>query len=397
MLNKKTEPTKKIGIGNILTVVCFLTVMSQLPQIVSLGLSSLIAQVVWILFFGMVVYIKRDILIIKHFLISITFGVVYLIFVLLVSLISGTSYYTTGLFSVIVLSMFILFLSTQIGHDISSKDLINCGKAYILASLILAIDLYIFAYRGIDISNQQYQYASKNSAGVILMTAAIIAVMTDWRKLKKIEAIINIVCIAIFVVMIFIMKTRAMIVCVPVVIALLIWKAPMGKIFKTLLILLCVGSLIALQNEEVYDLVVNQIVFAGRKDNLDEMSSGRVNQWQHFGKYMEGNWIVGDGHTELESLILTAFVQCGALMGTLIILYALWPFLFSFVKVVRGDRSREIFLLLLISTVYFIDAIFEQLAPFGPGARCFYLWLILGILLSRSTKTEKERSLNYAR
>ena len=46
----------------------------------------------------------------------------------------------------------------------------------------------------------------------------------------------------------------------------------------------------------------------------------------------------------------------------------------------------HLFLLLLVAVTYFIDAVFEMLAPFGPGVRCFYLWLIFGIILARGQK-----------
>ena len=183
--------------------------------------------------------------------------------------------------------------------------------------------------------------------------------------------------------MVLVMKVRAMIVCIPVIALVVVVKAPFRKSIRLPIILLCVAVLILLQNEKVYDLLINNILFANRGDDLASASSGRFDEWLTLFDDLQGKELLGDGSAKRESLILTALLQCGIPMGVVIIAYAVWP-LKCATYWSKQDKSNNMFMLLLVALVYSIDAIFEQLAPFGPGARCFWLWLLFGILQSRN-------------
>ena len=102
MLYRQQYKEKTTEIGNVLSIACFMTVISQLPQFVDLGISSLMSQAIWILFLGIIAYLKRDLVVIKPFMLSMSFLVIYMVFVVGASLISGRDYYQTSLFSVII-------------------------------------------------------------------------------------------------------------------------------------------------------------------------------------------------------------------------------------------------------------------------------------------------------
>jgi hypothetical protein len=155
-----------------------------------------------------------------------------------------------------------------------------------------------------------------------------------------------------------------------------------SKKIKFLACLVCVGLLIALTRESIYNTIVNDIIFAGRGDTFVEASSGRLDMWKNFFSDMQGKWLIGDGQSFRESLILAAIMKYGVLVGLTIIAIAFYPI----VKGIRSARenSKHGFALLLIAISCFIDCIFEQLAPFGPGARCFYLWMLIGIICSNA-------------
>lgn len=365
------------GIG--MALATFLTIMSQLPQVVANGWSSPISRIVWIAFFGIIVFSKWHLLKIRQVNFSfITIGI-YILFVLLARLVNGG--YNTALFSCVLLSFFVLVVGLIIGKDITEQDLFLFGKVYTLSCLVLGLVLYFDVYRGYDITSVIYAYGSKNSAGVILFTGALVAFVYGWSQ-KKLYNLLNILVIAFLLFMVLIMKVRSVIICIPLVAFCAVLRAPFRRKLQIPLLLLCLALLIALQFDSVYDLLVNNILFANRGDTLADASSGRMDQWKNFARELSGNELFGDGKTERESLILTACIQCGIPMGFLIISYAVWPFVWTMRRTKRSS-SKHMFFLLLVALSYFIVAIFEQLAPFGPGARCFCLWLLFGIILSK--------------
>lgn len=389
------EQKKYTFLGKSLSICTFLTVISQLPQIVNIGISSLISKIVWFIFlFLSMLAMRGQIKInIRKNIFAIVMMFVYILFATVVSVISNKQYYATSLFNSVLLSLFIFFIGSFVSQQITQYDYQRCAMAYLVASIILALDLYFTIYRGVDVSTVLYAYASKNSAGVIIFTGFLVAFVYGWRIHSKFLVILNVVTILFLIYLVLIMKTRAMIVCIPVVVGIAAMRAPFKRRIKIPMIIMCMVLIILLQNAKVYDMLINDILLGGRAGDLNSVSSGRLDQWLTLADNMRGNMFIGDGVTEQESLILTALIQCGLPMGIMIISYAAWPLVYAVHKV-KKNHSYEVFLLLLVSIVYFIDAVFEQLAPFGPGARCFYLWLIFGILLAKDDCRERKEDRN---
>lgn len=62
-----------------------------------------------------------------------------------------------------------IFIGAYIGKQITKYDCQMCAIAYLIASTILALDLYFTIYRGADISNVVYLYASKIQLGLLYL------------------------------------------------------------------------------------------------------------------------------------------------------------------------------------------------------------------------------------
>ena len=80
-----------------------------------------------------------------------------------------------------------------------------------------------------------------------------------------------------------------------------------------------------------------------------------------------------------------------------IITLALFPIKVAFAY--KNSNIESILAIRIIALSYAFNGIFEGLAPFGPGAKCFYLWLIVGVLLNRNEKSDtqsKKYILHYA-
>ena len=376
---KKTSLT-----GRVLAACCLLTVVSQLPQLVELNLSSTLGRVIWIGYFLFLCFVKNDgkLSFPRELRIGIGVAFLFIIFVFTASFVRNISYYNSSLVLPFFMSIFLLLLGVQTGDIITKYDFENCCKAYVLGAVVLALNLYFSVFRGADLSGKTYLYGSKNSAAVILFTAFLIAFVYGWKKGGKIRNLLNAFVLALFVVLIFMMKTRAMIVCFPLVAFVSVIRAPFRKKLKLPLVAVCLVFVVLLANPEIYDLLVNDIILGGRGEDLNDISSGRFEQWLNFPDMIREKILFGDGATELEAFPLTALIQYGIPMGVILIFFAAYPVGFS-IRRLNQHNDNASFLLLLVSLAYFADSIFEQLAPFGPGARCFFLWILFGIVISR--------------
>ncbi len=366
-------------IGRLLCFTCFITIISQLPLLIDRGLNNVFSSGIWIFFLVFMMLYKKQILLYHSMLGPLMTFVGLSLFMLCMRVVSHGGYWESSLFRNIALATFVLWCGSYIGNYVTQKDLEAAGKAYVLASVVVAINIYLEFFRGADISGVSYLYATKNSIAVILVTAIIIVLQQGFKK-KFLPNLINIFIIAFLVFLILIMKCRAMIVALPIIVAVTIVASPRTTRVKGIAVLLCIASLILLSNDGLYDVFLNDILYAGRGSTLAEASSGRMGEWSRFFVDMKGKWALGDGKTKREALILASYMQYGVIIGSVVIAYAVWPLIWSVKKGFR--RHANVFLLFLIAMTYVLDSFFEQLAPFGPGVRCFYLWFLLGILMA---------------
>ena len=81
----------------------------------------------------------------------------------------------------------------------------------------------------------------------------------------------------------------------------------------------------------------------------------------------------------LDCFYVSVLVSYG-LLGIPAIIMAIAPFLWSICNLKK--RSDIGLCFFTIAGSIFLISILEELAPFGPGTRCYILWLMWGILLA---------------
>lgn len=366
-------------IGLYLSICCFLTVLSQLPKIVEIGYSSFVSKFIWIVFLLIIIY-KLDFKIPKNKNIILPYisGIFLLTcFTILFSLITGVKYYKTSIFESVLLSFYVFYIGTIIGKKITLEDLRFCGKLYILSTTIVSSVIFKIYLYGANFAGSTYLYKSKNSIAVIIMTAFIITYAL--KNESKIIKILKIGLLFYFGIVIFLLKCRSMIFIMPVVIIYPLFKKSMSKCVKYLIIIGILGLIIFLIiNENFLESIVKNFIFAGRSGSISEISSQRSDDYFSFLSDMNGKWLVGDGNSFRESLILASFIQFGVFAGSIILVIAFSPLKEALTNYKKGNDIALIFF--LVSIVYTWTAFFEQLAPMGPGVRCFYLWLLFGCI-----------------
>ena len=208
-------------LGKMLGVMTFFTVLSQLPQIVNAGYSSMLSRVIWIFGAAVVILCSKRVFIAKQFAGAFLMAITLFVFSFVQFLTVKTSF-VSSLSSCILLSIFVLFVSLMFGCHITGRDLKLIARCYVIASTIMAIDLLFTTLRNVDLSSSVYAYASKNSAGVILFTGFVLALVYGFKRRKRLNNVLNLGIIALHFLVVLFLKTRAMIVCFPIVLVLYI-------------------------------------------------------------------------------------------------------------------------------------------------------------------------------
>ena len=233
--------------------------------------------------------------------------------------------------------------------------------------------------------------ATRGSISQIILTACILMVSFKLTKKRKIITILYVVTLAFLLYTLLLLKSRATILVLPfLLIFLFIYTGKKIKRLRTFIIIFTVlVAIVLIINPQLWDTLINDIVLAGKgNDNLNNISSGRVNEWTNFWNDMENAWILGQGKQKRESIILTALLEFGFIIGLMVLAVAVSPLVITCLKKRLNTKLGTV--TFCIALVYCFNGIFEQLSPFGPGVKCYFLWIMLGILLSKRDKRKEE-------
>ena len=129
--------------------------------------------------------------------------------------------------------------------------------------------------------------------------------------------------------------------------------------------------------------LINNIIFANRNSSsLDSLSSGRISQIKFAWYYFSNNpfWGVGKFKTT-DCFYISALVNFGIFAYPLIVM-AVYPFIWSIYNYKLYKENTIYICFIFISVSMTIISFVEELAPFGPGVRCYILWLCWGVFLS---------------
>lgn len=256
----------------------------------------------------------------------------------------------------------------------------------LLCSLVLAMSVYTDFIAGHGIEERTYAYKSKNSLGQVLLAGALIAfVHIPKARLLK---ILYIIAIIVVLTIMFMLKSRATIVGALFLILYFAIKYK-NKRARTLIFFLTICAiLVILLNDTVYEIIVNNIFLASRSgEDLDSISSGRMYLISGMINKVDGHLIFGIGQKYLDCFPIIIFIQYGIIGFIIVFLFIAKALNFTFHKVSHNNKIHLTAFLLLM--IFLLNSLFEAQPPFGPGVKCFLLWMMFGFSLAESSKYTK--------
>ena len=310
------------------------------------------------------------------------------IFIFMISILNKNDYFISRLFLPINMSVFFIVVGDFVGQRVKyNNDFIILEKTYIISSVFVLLIVYFSYYRGNNwLNSMNTIVVQKNSIACLPLLSFIILVFNDNLFKKNTRLIFLIFTSA----MIIILKSRTVIISY-FCILLYIWikKSKKEKIIY-LIVFFLLFSIVYFKTDFI-DILINNILLNNRDVSINTVTSGRMTHFYIFENQFPQNWLIGTGGTYLESMPLALLLSYGILgsMPVIILLILSCRDIFTInSKCVPANLK-----LILISffMVFILNSISEELAPFGPGVKCFLLWLFLGISLGYENIVKKEK------
>lgn len=376
----------------LIVVACFLSNLSQLPYFVSSGKTQVVCFPIWGVLF--VVLLLKSHGRVSTSIVSMGLPVVaFLVLLLIFSFFGGNDYFSSSMVYSVVISVFMfvigIFIAPYVDVDLFHKIIIS----YSVSTFVVAVTVFIQYFGvGFSLNTSVYAYASKNSFAQILFTA-IVLLYCYYKPNSRMQVLLKYVIVFFEFFMVIILRSRATILSLAIVLMLIVISENMNRKLKYVILAACIFvTVLLVTNERFNNMFFNDILFAGRDiSDIDGISSGRIRILREFPKLIENNWLMGKGALYFECFPLSAIIQFGIIAGTLLIAVSLLPLIKAIPK-----RKNEIWnTLFLLAVGFVIDGLFEGLAPFGPGIKCYFLWLFFGIVLAFNDKTTHEEVNRY--
>jgi hypothetical protein len=367
----------------------FTTLISQVPQILSSGISSYL-QFFWLL--PLVLVLLDGGFRLNNFLLLNISIVLILSLVLVVFHVFGIRPYLDSPHLMnLYKSFLILIISFNAAHYLNHERLPwNLGLVSLIGGLILSISVYYFSFsNGFSVTTVTYAYAAKNSVSQIILTSIILVfILLNFDK-YRVLSYFKYFFIVFGIYLLFILKSRATILgLVLAVFYILIKSDSRGLKLGLFTIVSLIGVWLYL-NQEISYLIYNSILLGGRDgSNLNEASSGRLNFYFDFMSLFSKEYLLGYGFKFTESFPLSVLLDYGIIWSILVFFIVLSPFYYNY-KFRLLIKNKLVVSFSILIGVYFLNSIFEQQAPIGPGSKNFFLWTLQGVLLQEynSVKT----------
>lgn len=366
----------------LITIVIFVTNISQLPFLVENNSTRYLSNIGWIIV-AIFVVLQNKVKLRKFEVTIISMGLLFLLGILLSELLTSHNHFKSNLINSFYLAIFILLIGSFVSKlfDIEAIKLIM--SSYITSVFIVSLFLFVNVFKGgFNWFSIGYVYGSKNSISQMILTAMILVFFYYPYKIKF-EKIIRLSLLVFWLILLLALKSRATIIFLLVIPLYIIIDLKISIRLKTgiLLLIMCIGIAFMI-NPLWYSIVVDGVLLGGRRGfTINEISSNRLTHITvYFPMWFKGNELLGTGTYFVESLPFNAILKHGILFGWIPILISVWPTFWALRKLDKKNSLHLAFIFIALS--YLVNSLFEGLAPFGPGAKTYFLWLMFGILYS---------------
>lgn len=301
---------------------------------------------------------------------------------------TGQNYMNIDLYNM-SLSLMIGITSYSLFRNYYSKTLLfSISIISMIGSLILCLYLYELYFIDYDIMDRMYAFKAKNAMGQILFNCSIAIALYSNAKNIFVKSL-QYFSIAIILVMLCMLKSRATLIGVFFTIAYMIVQSRSKVVRWATVFVVSLSLTYIFMNDYYYDMIFNGILFAGRDvSDINELSSERVYTIEQALEKIPQNLWIGIGDKYIDCMPVAMILQFGLLGAAIVFAYIG----VTLSKVLSLDRDNKIHLVTyLLMMAMMLNSLFEAQPPFGPGVKCFMLWMALGFSLGYEKTIQDNR------
>lgn len=364
-------------------IAIILSLLSQLPMVLETGLDR-IFKFSWIPLTLVTLSRHPSDFINKKMIFFYLFIFVFGWLMLMLQATTGATYLVLGGDYYNIVVSFLIFINSYIfwKYNGTWKNYNRLVNLIIIGCLILGIVVYIFFLQFAEMTSTVYAYDAKNSLGQILFVGSIMA-LTNMRDITNRTHRLFLICsIIILITIIMLLKSRGTIICLFFVLAYYMTKYGTIKQRLGLIAIGCIVIIFIFLNSEAYNLIVVNIIFANRSvSSASSLSSGRTALIAKAIEIIDDNLLFGIGHSYfVDCMPISILLQYGII--ALIVVFAFLTYLAIKVSKLQKNNSIDLATFLVFWS-FILNSLFEAYPPFGPGVKCFALWMLLGFVFAK--------------
>lgn len=363
-------------------IACVISNIADYPAMVSSGLGRTVAISFWFLLLVSLIFKGIGLYGNSYFCAHLFFYALFCVNTAITEIVNDVDAFSERFFFVVTISTLVLIVAMRYGYDFNSKDLKRVCIWYYITTSIMSLPLFLFYLRYSDLSTSAYDYNyGKNEIAVVLLCSLVIGCIL-YEPNNALKKLFKYVSILFILVDMLYLRCRSSYLGVAFLFGTL--SIYSNKITQKLRVAVVLGilavSLYFLANPESFDTFLNQIIYAGRdSSDVSSLSSGRDVQvkWG-INAFLDSPFFGYGRGVYVECFYVSALAHYGLLAWPLIAM-ALLPVIWACINLKNGKKEDLCFFIIAVSM--FFVSLFEMQAPFGPGVRCYILWLMWGILL----------------
>lgn len=369
----------------ILILTVFASLMSQLPVVIEMGY-DLYLKAMWFLPFAIALclhtksFADRQLWILYGGIVCMT------IYCAILDALTEQTYLNIDIYNMWISLMVATTSYSIYKHYGCNRMLRDTAIVSIIGSVILSYVVYALYFTDYDIMNNVFAFNAKNSMGQILLNCSIVIGLLYIPRNIALQSV-KWISIASIVIMLFLLKSRATLLGSFFVVGYMIIQSRSKRV-RWLTITACIIVITyILRNASAYETIVNGILLAGRDANdVNEVSSERIQTIKAALEIIPDNLCFGTGDKYLDCMPIAMILQFG-IFGAMIVFTFLAILARKIARFNRANRLHLVSYLLFIAMM--LNSLFEAWPPFGPGVKCFMMWMMLGFSLAIEDKSNK--------
>lgn len=369
-------------ISFLIAVVC--SIASQFPFLLGTGVANML-KAAWFLPLVISLLYNPKTFVSKESLGFYSFGFIFLLYCYFLEGLTGKEYIGTDVNNIFI-SIFVFVVSYSVWSNCSSERFMNLIVLSLsLSSCLLGYFIYRDFLSASSLEDVIYAYSSKNSSAQILLNTVLVALCYNAKEGNKYLKYIIIFLCLLLLIEIFQLKSRSTMVGVLFVIIYFAVFEKNKTYRKYTWILLSISIIYLIYNSGLFDKLLNNIILANRDaTDLNSVSSGRLGLIEDaMNKFSTSEW-TGVGNFYIDCFPVSVLAQYGVIGASIIFVFLIYLSYKLFKIYAHRNRLYTVTLLLFLTIM--LNSLFEAQPPFGPGMKCFTIWMMIGFsMASRDT------------